>query len=62
MSEGAVRSQHQRKQHKSHVQEMLAQAIVNKAVDIERARQVAVRKDIEMIAKVDLVRRVRVGK
>lgn len=60
MSENTFRLQHQRKEHQKHVRELLAQAIVNKAVDMERSRQVAVRKDVERIAKVELVRRVKV--
>jgi hemoglobin-like flavoprotein len=60
VSENTFRLQHQRKEHQKHVRELLAQAIVTKAVDMERSRQVAVRKDVERIAKVELVRRVKV--
>ena len=60
VSESTFRLSHQRKEHKKQIREMLAQAIVNKAVDMERSRQVSIRKDIEWIAKKELVKRVQV--
>lgn len=49
-----------RKEHKKHVKDMLAQAIVHKSLDMERTRQVEIRRKLEEIAKIELVRRVRV--
>ena len=49
-----------RKEHKKHVRDMLAQAIVHKALDMERNRQVVIKNKLEEIAKIELVRRVRV--
>ncbi len=49
-----------RKEHKKHVRELLAQAIVHKTLDMERARQVAIKRKLEEIAKIELVRRVQV--
>ena len=49
-----------RKEHKKHVKDMLAQAIVHKSLDLERARQAEIKKKLEEIAKIQLVRRVRV--
>lgn len=50
-----------RKEHKKHVKDLLAQAIVHKTLDLERHRQVAIRQKLEEIAKIELVQRVRVG-
>ena len=50
-----------RKEHKKHVRDMLAQAIVHKTLDMERARQVQIKRKIEEIAKIELVRRVQVN-
>lgn len=50
-----------RKQHKKQVRDLLAQAIVHKTLDMERNRQVEIRKKLEEIAKIELVRRVRVS-
>ena len=50
-----------RKEHKKHVRELLASAIVHKTLDLERMRQVEIRKRLEEIAKMELVRRVRVS-
>ncbi len=49
-----------RREQKQHVQDMLAQAIVHKSLDMERARQVQIRRKLEEIAKIELVRRVQV--
>lgn len=49
-----------RKEHKKHVRDLLAQAIVHKTLDMERNRQVTIRKKLEEIAKIELVKRVRV--
>ena len=50
-----------RKEHKKHVRDMLAQAIVHKTLDMERARQVQIKRKLEEIAKIELVRRVQVN-
>ena len=50
-----------RKEHKKHVRDLLAQAIVHRTLDMERSRQVAIKKKLEEIAKIELVRRVRVS-
>jgi hypothetical protein len=49
-----------RKEHKKHVKDLLAQAIVHKTLDIERIRQVEIKRKLEEISKLELVRRVRV--
>ena len=49
-----------RKEHQKHVRELLAQAIVHKTLDMERTRQVAIKQKLEEIAKIELVRRVKV--
>ncbi|XP_033123366.1 glutamate-rich protein 3-like isoform X2 [Anneissia japonica] len=51
-----------RKEHQTHVRDLLAQAIVHKALDIERHRQSDIKKKLEEIAKIELVRRVRMEK
>ncbi|XP_071944941.1 uncharacterized protein [Antedon mediterranea] len=51
-----------RKEHQKHVRDLLAQAIVHKALDIERYRQSDIKKKLEEIAKIELVRRVRLEK
>ncbi|XP_064651774.1 glutamate-rich protein 3-like isoform X2 [Lineus longissimus] len=48
-----------KKEHKQHVKDLLAQAIVHKTLDMERMRQVAIKKKLEEIAKIELVRRVK---
>lgn len=50
-----------RKEHKKHVKDLLAQAIVHKTLDIERNRQVEIKRKLEEIAKLEVVRRVRVS-
>ena len=61
VSENTYRLNMARKEHKKHVRELLAQAIVHKTLDMERNRQVEIRKKLEEIAKCELVRRVRVS-
>lgn len=51
-----------RKEHKKHVKDLLAQAIVHKTLDLERYRQVEIKKKLEEIAKIEMVRRVRVSR
>lgn len=60
LSENQYRLNMARKEHKKHVKDMLAQAIVHKSLDMERTRQVEIRRKLEEIAKIELVRRVRV--
>ena len=50
-----------KKEHKKHVRELLAQAIVHKTLDMERMRQVNIKKKLEEIAKIELVQRVQVS-
>lgn len=60
VSENTYRLNMARKEHKKHVRDMLAQAIVHKTLDMERARQVQIKRKLEEIAKIELVRRVQV--
>ncbi len=62
VSENTYRLNMARKEHKKHVRDLLAQAIVHKTLDMERSRQVDIRHKLEEIAKVELVRRVRVSR
>ncbi|XP_078584322.1 glutamate-rich protein 3-like [Branchiostoma floridae x Branchiostoma japonicum] len=48
-----------RREHKRHVRELLAQAIVHKTLDMERARQVEIKKKLEEISKIERVQRIR---
>ena len=50
-----------RKEHQHHVRDLLAQAIVHKTLDMERTRQVQIKKKLEEIAKIELVNRVKVS-
>ncbi|KAK3087892.1 hypothetical protein FSP39_012151 [Pinctada imbricata] len=59
VSENQYRLSMARKEHKKHVKNLLAQAIVHKSLDLERTRQVEIRRKLEEIAKIELVRRVR---
>ena len=61
VTENTYRLNMSRKEHKKHVKDMLAQAIVHKTLDLERQRQSEIRKKLEEIAKIELVRRVRVS-
>ncbi|XP_052764022.1 glutamate-rich protein 3-like isoform X3 [Mya arenaria] len=51
-----------RKEHKKHVKDLLAQAIVHKTLDLERYRQVEIKKKLEEISKIEVVRRVRLDR
>ncbi|XP_052248948.1 glutamate-rich protein 3-like isoform X2 [Dreissena polymorpha] len=59
ISENQYRLNMARKEHKKHVKNLLAQAIVHKTLDLERYRQVEIKKKLEEIAKIEMVRRVR---
>ncbi|XP_074656719.1 uncharacterized protein LOC141909936 isoform X3 [Tubulanus polymorphus] len=59
VTENTYRLNMSRKEHKQHVKDLLAQAIVHKTLDMERTRQVQIKKKLEEIAKIELVRRVR---
>ncbi|XP_076438005.1 uncharacterized protein LOC143277146 isoform X2 [Babylonia areolata] len=59
VSEATYRLNMSRREHKKHVKDMLAQAIVHKTLDMERSRQSEIKKKLEEIAKIQLVRRVR---
>ena len=61
ISENQYRINMARKEHKKHVKDLLAQAIVHKTLDLERYRQVEIKRKLEEIAKIELVRRVRVS-
>ncbi|KAJ8311283.1 hypothetical protein KUTeg_011168 [Tegillarca granosa] len=61
ISENQYRLNMARKEHKKHVKDLLAQAIVHKTLDLERNRQVEIKSKLEEIAKIELVRRVRVS-
>ena len=61
VSENQYRVNMARKEHKKHVKDLLAQAIVHKTLDLERYRQVEIKRKLEEIAKIELVRRVRVS-
>lgn len=61
VSENMYRISVSRKEHKRQLKDMLAQAIVHKSLDLERARQAEIRSVLEQIAKIQLVRRVRVS-
>ena len=62
MSETTLRENNARREHKRHVRDLLAQAIVHRTLDAERGRQVHVRRRLEEIAKIELVKRVQVGR
>ena len=59
VSEKVFRLNNARKEHQRHVRDLLAQAIVHKALDMERHRQMQIKKQLEEIGKVERVRRVR---
>ncbi|RUS88027.1 hypothetical protein EGW08_004193, partial [Elysia chlorotica] len=61
VAENTYRLNMSRREHKHHVKDMLAQAIVHKTLDLERSRQAEIRRKLEEIAKIELVRRVRVS-
>ena len=60
ISENLYRQLMARKEHQRHVRELLAQAIVHKTLDMERTRQIQIKKKLEEISKIELVRRVKV--
>jgi len=49
----------QNKEARTHMKDLLAQAVVHKALEIERGRQVDIRNQLEMMAKKERVRRIR---
>merc|ERR1712004_94140 len=59
VSENTFRLNMARKEHQAHVRDLLAQAIVHKTLDMERTRQVEIKRKLEEIAKIELVRRVK---
>ncbi|XP_033727333.1 F-actin-monooxygenase MICAL3-like isoform X10 [Pecten maximus] len=59
VSENQYRLNMARKEHKKHVKDLLSQAIVHKTLDLERTRQVEIKRKLEEIGKIELVRRVR---
>ena len=59
VSEKVFRLNNARKEHQRHVRDLLAQAIVHKALDMERHRQMRIKKQLEEIGKIERVRRVR---
>ncbi|XP_021365223.1 uncharacterized protein LOC110458016 isoform X4 [Mizuhopecten yessoensis] len=59
VSENQYRLNMARKEHKRHVKDLLSQAIVHKTLDLERTRQVEIKRKLEEIGKIELVRRVR---
>ncbi|KAL8572572.1 hypothetical protein ACOMHN_017206 [Nucella lapillus] len=59
VSESMYRLNMSRREHKRHVKDMLAQAIVHKTLDMERFRQAEIKQKLEEIAKIEIVRRVR---
>ena len=60
ISESKYRLLNARASHRKQVKEMLAEAIVSKTIDMERQRQAEVRKRLDRIAKLEMVKRVRV--
>ena len=61
VTENTYRLNMARKEHQKHVRDIMAQAIVHKALDMERHRQAEIKRKLEEISKVELVRRVRVS-
>lgn len=59
VSEDVFRLNNSRKEHQRHIRDVLAQAIIHKALDMERHRQMHIKKQLEEIGKVERVRRVR---
>ncbi|XP_069106776.1 glutamate-rich protein 3-like isoform X3 [Argopecten irradians] len=62
ISENQYRINMARKEHKKHVKDLLSQAIVHKTLDLERTRQVEIKRKLEEIGKIELVRRVRASR
>ncbi|XP_055955206.1 glutamate-rich protein 3 isoform X7 [Patella vulgata] len=59
VSENTYRINTARKEHRKHIKNLLAQAIVEKTLDLERHRQNIIKQKLEEIAKMELVQRVR---
>ncbi|XP_022106249.1 glutamate-rich protein 3-like isoform X3 [Acanthaster planci] len=59
VTENTFRLNMARKEHQKHVRDLMAQAIVHKALDMERSRQAEIKRKLEEIAKVELVQRVK---
>nr|XP_039259862.1 glutamate-rich protein 3-like [Styela clava] len=59
VSEKVFRLNNARKEHQRHIRDVLAQAIIHKALDMERHRQMHIKKQLEDIGKIERVRRVR---
>ncbi|XP_033640418.1 glutamate-rich protein 3-like isoform X1 [Asterias rubens] len=59
ITENSFRLNMARKEHQKHVRDLMAQAIVHKALDMERHRQSQIKRKLEEISKVELVQRVR---
>ncbi|CAF3277422.1 unnamed protein product [Rotaria socialis] len=53
--DGEYRLKLARRDHKKHVRQMLAENIVHRAIDMERARQAELRRQLDMVSKVALV-------
>lgn len=60
VSEGKYRLLNARAEHRKQVRTMLAQAIVSKTLDMERQRQAEIRQRLDRIAKIELVKKVKV--
>ncbi|XP_077991113.1 glutamate-rich protein 3-like [Glandiceps talaboti] len=59
ISEQTYRLNMARKEHRKHVRNLIAQAIVHKSLDMERHRHVEIKRKLEEIAKIELVDRVK---
>jgi len=59
ISENRYRLQIAKKEHRKNVKDMLATAIVHKALDMERMRQYEIRKRLDELYKIDVVQRVK---
>ncbi|CAF3137119.1 unnamed protein product [Rotaria sp. Silwood2] len=62
ISEGEYRSRLVQREHVKHVRHMLAENMVNRAVDMERTRQAEAKRQYEMIAKAALVNNIKESK
>ncbi|XP_072175592.1 uncharacterized protein [Diadema setosum] len=62
VTESTYRLNMARREHQRHVRDLMAQAIVHKTLDLERHRQADIKRKLEEIAKVELVRRVRMDR
>ncbi|CAF3621989.1 unnamed protein product [Rotaria sp. Silwood1] len=59
ISEGEYRSKLARRDHAKHVRHVLAENIVNRAIDMERTRQSEIKRQYEIIAKAALVNNIK---